>query len=80
MSLYLFQSDFRIIAVAPDSTGASIPIYGDETWTPCGRIALTELAPDVVATAHARGYCLLDVEELPTVRLGDDPSNAPIAA
>jgi hypothetical protein len=65
MGLYLFQSDAHIFAVTADQGGAAIPRHeGDESWLLVGTVDEGSLAPDVVATEEARGFCLLDQDDL----------------
>ena len=65
MSLYLFESDARIFAVTAEQDGAAIPRYeGDDSWFLVGTVDEASLAPDVIATEEARGFCLLDENDL----------------
>jgi hypothetical protein len=46
-----------------------VPVYGNEHWTLRGPIPQLSLPINVVATAKARGFCLLDTDELRGIQI-----------
>ena len=65
-TLYLFESSCcEFLAVSGDKTGCSIPKLADVPgWLLRREIRPHELPTDVVLTTYAKGFCMLDVDQL----------------